>query len=175
MRRGEVLTLKWVDLNFDQKLVRVTHTKNHRIRYIPMNSKMEKLLESMKPKATTWEMTPYVFANAETETKFKDLSRAFEGACRRAGLEDVTFHTLRHTFASRLAQAGVPLNTVRELLGHGDMTVTMRYAHLAPNNLREAVQVLVKEASDAEKRTRSVQACGSDAATSRAERKSLGS
>ncbi len=158
MRRGEVLTMKWADLNFDQKLVRVTHTKNHRIRYIPMNSKLEKLLDAMKPEATTWEKTPYVFANEDTETKFKDLSRAFEGACRRSGLEDVTFHTLRHTFASRLAQAGVPLNTVRELLGHGDMTVTMRYAHLAPNNLREAVQVLVKEASNMEKRTRSVQA-----------------
>jgi len=160
MRRGEVLTVKWADLDFGQKLVRVSHTKNHRTRYIPMNSKLEKLLESIKPEATTWERSPYVFANMETETKFKDLSRAFEGACRRAGLEDVTFHTLRHTFASRLAQGNVPLNTIRELLGHGDMTVTMRYAHLAPNNLREAVQVLVKEASDAEKRTRSVQAGG---------------
>lgn len=156
-RRGEVLTLKWADLDFGQKLVRVTHTKNHRTRYIPMNSKLEKLLESIKPEATTWEKSAYVFANAETETKFKDLSRAFEGACRRAGLEDVTFHTLRHSFASRLAQAGVPLNTIRELLGHGDMTVTMRYAHLAPNNLREAVQVLVEGACDREMRTRSVQ------------------
>jgi integrase len=160
MRRGEVLTMKWADLDFGQKLVRVTHTKNHRIRYIPMNSRLEKLLDSMKPEATTWEKSPYVFSNLETETKFKDLSRAFEGTARRSGLEDVTFHTLRHTFASRLAQAGVPLNTVRELLGHGDMTVTMRYAHLAPNNLREAVQVLVKEASKEKKRTRSVQARG---------------
>jgi site-specific recombinase XerD len=106
------------------------------------------------------EMKARLLCKEESETKFKDLSRAFEGACRRAGLEDVTFHTLRHSFASRLSQAGVPLKTVRELLEHGDMTVTMRYAHLAPNNLMEAVQVLVKGASNADKRTRSVQARG---------------
>jgi site-specific recombinase XerD len=56
-------------------------------------------------------------------------------------------------FGSRLAQAGVPLNNIRELLGHGDMKVTMRYAHLAPNNLREAVEAL-------ENRTRIVQKHG---------------
>ena len=49
------MTLKWADLDFGQKLVRVTHTKNHRIRYIPMNSQLEKLLDSIKPEATTWE------------------------------------------------------------------------------------------------------------------------
>jgi integrase len=90
--------------------------------------------------------------------RYKDLSRAMARVCTQAGLEDVTFHTLRHTFASRLAQAGMPLNTIRELLGHGDMKVTMRYAHLAPNNLREAVETL-------ENRTPVVQSGGAVRAT----------
>jgi integrase len=160
MRRGEVLTLKWADLDFEQNLVRVVHTKNHHIRYIPMNTRLKNLLESIKPELTTWEETPFVFWNVQTENAFKNLSKAVKSACNRAGLQEVTFHTLRHTFASRLAQAKVPINVIRELLGHGDMQVTMRYAHLAPSNLREAVQLLVKEGFKAEKRTRSVQARG---------------
>lgn len=154
MRKGEVLGLKWPDLDFEQRLVRAAHTKNHRVRYIPMNAQLIEILHSVLPFVGEEGTSPYVFTNPETGTRYKDLSRPFEQTCRKAGIEDVTFHTLRHTFASRLAQAGVPLNTVRELLGHGDMGVTMRYAHLAPNNLREAVELLV----GVPMRTRSVQA-----------------
>jgi integrase len=142
MRKGELLRLKWADLDFDQRILRVAHTKNHKVRYIPMNRSLVELLGAISPFVGPRGQSPYVFTNAETGGRYKDLSRVTEKICRKAGLDDVTFHTLRHTFASRQAQAGIPLNTIRELLGHGDMKVTMRYAHLAPNNLREAVEAL---------------------------------
>jgi len=142
MRKGELLRLKWADLDFEQRLVRASHTKNHRVRYIPMNQKLYTLLQSIDHFSGPKGPSPYVFTNPETGSRYKALNGTFERTCERAGFDDVTFHTLRHTFASRLAQAGIPLNTIRELLGHGDMKVTMRYAHLAPNNLREAVETL---------------------------------
>jgi len=74
-----------------------------------------------------------------------------------AGLGDVTFHTLRHTFASRLVQGEATMKALQELLGHGSMQMTMRYAHLAPNNLRDAVEILTRTEAPDKNRTRIVQ------------------
>ena len=63
-------------------------------------------------------------------------------AARRAGLKDVSLHTLRHTFISRLVQAGRPLPEVAALAGHRDIKMTLRYAHLAPDHLRDGIATL---------------------------------
>ena len=70
------------------------------------------------------------------------LTRRFTRLIRRLGLKDLTFHDLRHDAASTLAMAGVPLRTVAEILGHRDMQMTTRYAHLSPQHLREAIKAL---------------------------------
>jgi integrase len=75
-----------------------------------------------------------------------DIKKAWARALRIAGIREFRFHDLRHTFASRLVQGGVPIKAVQELLGHADIKMTMRYAHLAPHNLRDAVSVLSKKA-----------------------------
>jgi integrase len=73
---------------------------------------------------------------------YQDISTAFATAVRRAEIVDFTFHDLRHTFASRLIMAGVDLTTVKELMGHKHIAMTLRYAHLAPGHTRFAIAVL---------------------------------
>jgi integrase len=70
------------------------------------------------------------------------VDRAFHGALRRAGIENFTFHDLRHTFASHLVMRGASLKEVQELLGHKTMTMTLRYTHLAEENKKRAVGLL---------------------------------
>ena len=74
----------------------------------------------------------------------KDIRTAFTNACKRAEIKNVTFHTLRHTFATRLVLAGVDLATVSKLLGHSSIQMTMRYAHPTPEALKNAVSKLNK-------------------------------
>ena len=72
----------------------------------------------------------------------RNLLRAYYDARKKAGLEDVRFHDLRHTFATRLVQAGVDLYTVAKLLGHKDIRMTQRYAHHNSESLRHGVDIL---------------------------------
>jgi integrase len=150
MRKGELLSLTWGDIDFDQRLVRVRaeNSKTHKTRYIPMNDTLYATLKEIAPSSDAWGAALPVFAHSESDTQRKGPRRgvrtAFEAACRRADVTDLHFHDLRHTFASRLVQAGVALNRVGELLGHSTLQVTMRYAHLAPANLVDAVKLLDK-------------------------------
>jgi integrase len=82
---------------------------------------------------------PYVFYNQITGDRFRDLKAGFKMACRQAGLEGITWHTLRHTFASGLIRSGTDIVTVKELLGHSTIVVTMRYAHTNDETKTRAV------------------------------------
>jgi integrase len=84
----------------------------------------------------------YVFYDPKTGKAYQDLKKSFHVACRRAGIKDFRFHDLRHTFVSHLVMAGVDITTVKELLGHKTLTMTLRYAHLAPSHKVKAVNIL---------------------------------
>jgi len=84
----------------------------------------------------------YVFYNPETGDRFKDLWLGLKKACRKAGLEGVNWHTFRHTFATRLNHSGADIVTVKALLGHSDVKVTMRYAHTSRAAKAKAVRSL---------------------------------
>jgi integrase len=73
---------------------------------------------------------------------YGDIKKSFASAVKRAKIHDFKFHDLRHTFASHLVMAGVDITTVKELLGHKDIKMTLRYAHLAPSHKVKAVDVL---------------------------------
>ena len=78
----------------------------------------------------------------KTGKPLTDIKKGFHTALRRAGIHDFRFHDLRHTFASQLVMAGIDITSVKELLGHKSLTMTMRYSHLSPGHKRKAVHVL---------------------------------
>jgi integrase len=108
-----------------------------------MTSRLTATLKSIRihgdPKAP-------VYRNSEGHP-YRDISTAFNEAVKRAGITDFTFHDLRHTFASRLIMRGVDLTTVKELMGHKHINMTLRYAHLAPGCKRSAIAVLDQTAN----------------------------
>ena len=137
VRRGELLGLKWRDLDFNQGLIHLLVTKNGKQREVPMNEQVRQALLSIRkhPKC------PYVFVKRNGEP-LKDVRRGFTAALKGAGIKDFRFHDLRHTFASQLAMSGVDLNTIRELLGHSDLKTTLIYAHLSKDHKLRAVKLL---------------------------------
>jgi site-specific recombinase XerD len=83
-----------------------------------------------------------VFFDSASGKPYGDIKRSFKTALKRAGIKDFHFHDLRHTFASHLVMAGVDITTVSRLLGHKSLTMTLRYSHLAPSHMTNAVSVL---------------------------------
>ena len=139
MRDGEQRNLKWEDVHFDENAIVVRNTKSRRDRRIPMSATLRSALQGMK----RVKGSPYVFSNPDTRTKYDRFNNhPWRNLLARCGITKFRWHDLRHTFGSRLAQAGVPIAVIKELLGHGNIQVTTRYAHVAPSNLDEAVRAL---------------------------------
>jgi len=143
LRFGEITNLTWADIGPDTITVRDPKNKQNRI--VPMPQVVQKLFRAKKP----GEPNELVFKNRNGE-KFKWVPDGFKLAVKALGLNDgivdpryrICFHSLRHTYGSWLVQSGVPLYTVKELLGHRTLAVTERYSHLAQENLREGIKVL---------------------------------
>ena len=138
MRKGEIFNLKWQDINFELRLIHVSDSKNNEARDIPINEVLYETLKALKDKAE--EGQDYIFINPKTNKPYDNVKRSFKTALKKADIEDFTFHDLRHTFASHLVMNGVDLMTVKELLGHKDIKMTMRYSHLSPDHKRMAVK-----------------------------------
>lgn len=142
MRRSELFNLEWSDIDFRNRAITVNnkedwHTKNYEPRTIPMNDFLYGILIKLPHHISS----SYVFFKPDG-SRFRDIGARFKRVLKRAGLPDIRFHDLRHTFASHLVMAGVDLPTVQKLLGHRDIKTTMRYAHLASDHLRSAVERL---------------------------------
>ena len=145
MRRGEILSLRWDQVNLAQRTLMLTHTKNGEIRGVPLNSPVVAILRDLlRERVRRGSGSPYVFVNPLTGDQWQDLGRTFENAVRRAGIQDFTFHDLRHTAASWLVMSGVDILTVASILGHKDIRMTQRYSHLSPQHRLHAVEVLGK-------------------------------
>ncbi len=136
MRRGEIFNLKWFDVDFKRQFVQVKESKTGKSRAIPMNNKIVSLLKSL-PK-----QSEYVFTSPKTNGKLDNVKRSLSRAFTNAGIKDFHFHDFRHTFATRLVDAGVNIAVVAELCGHSDIRMTKRYAHATEAAKREAVAIL---------------------------------
>lgn len=139
LRRGELLALEWRSVNFGTCVLTVEagNAKSSKARHVPLNIEALEVLTRWRRQSTG----ALVFPGAEGE-RMGHVNTSWEALTAAAKLVDFRFHDLRHSFASRLVMAGVDLNTVRELLGHADLKMTLRYAHLAPKKLADAVALL---------------------------------
>lgn len=143
LRRGELLKLKWENVHFDQRNLTVIAetSKTGKTRHIPLNDEAVGVLKQWKEQPGV-KSPYYVFAGLDG-LPLKAMRTSWEGVLDEAEIVNFRWHDLRHTFASKLVMAGVDLNTVRELLGHSDYKMTLRYAHLAPEHKALAVAKLV--------------------------------
>jgi integrase len=145
MRKGEILGLTWDRVDFSNGFILLDKTKNGERREVPINQTLREtlleLFQGTKERPRRIDI-PFVFYDPANGKAYKDVKRSFHSACRRAKITDFRFHDLRHCFASHLVMAGQDITTVKELLGHKTLTMTLRYAHLAPSHKVKAVEVL---------------------------------
>jgi integrase len=176
MRKGEILSLKWDNVDLKHGFILLDKTKNGERREIPINSTLRSALQGLRKRIDI----PYVFCDPVTGKPYRDVKRSFGTALKKVeiqkcldcdyqkprvktkedaetcpkccvrmavlkGIQDFHFHDLRHTFASHLVMAGVDLTTVSRLLGHKDIKMTLRYSHLAPAHMVNAVNILDKK------------------------------
>lgn len=140
MRRSEQFTLDWLQTDLRAQRVHLLRTKNGADRTIPLNSVA---LQALKRQHAISGESDRVFVTEDGKPFIrKAIRRWFDEALAKAKIRDFTWHCLRHTFCSRLVMAGVPLKTVQELMGHKTIQMTARYAHLAPEYLRNAVEMI---------------------------------
>ena len=138
MRRGEILSLQWNSVDLKHGFILLGKTKNGDRREIPINETLRNTFKALPRRLDI----PYVFYDQKTGKPYNDIGTAFNRACKKAEINDFHFHDLRHTFASHLVMAGVDITTVKELLGHKTLTMTLRYAHLAPSHKVKAIDIL---------------------------------
>ena len=144
LRTSDIFNLQWMEVDIEQKRLKKIVKKSERPLSLPLNDTAFEIVETRR----AVRQGPYVFYNPMTGGTFKDVRGALAAAVKRAGLEKVTWHMFRHTFASRLTRDGVDIVTVKELLGHSNITTTMRYAHSNDDAKRRAVQRLSRLAND---------------------------
>jgi excisionase family DNA binding protein len=145
MRRGEVLGLRWGQVDFKKSQIKVEKTKSGRIRLIPMGERLRDELLKLRAENPSAE---FVFLYPPTKRPIQDVKKAFRSATCKAGTKGLRFHDLRHTYASRLVANGVDIITVRDLLGHHSVEVTQRYTHSNEAQKRLAVETLEEEPKD---------------------------
>ena len=143
LRAGEIFSLIWGDINFNEKTIFIRDPKNKRNRFAIMTQEVEDMLTS-RERGKNDEL---LFTNSKGN-KLKETPEMFRKIIAEIGLNNgvndrrqkVVFHTLRHSYASWLVQNGVDLYTVKKLMGHSTLAMTERYAHLAKENLKNAVK-----------------------------------
>ena len=147
LRIGELLALRWANLNLSNSMMRVRFSdwqgivgtpKSGKVRDVPLNTRAHQAL------LDTRHVGELVFCHDDGQAyTYRQANYGLEMVCRGTKLQGTQWHTLRHTFASHLAMRGVSLRAIQELLGHSSQAMTERYAHLSPHVARDAVMALI--------------------------------
>jgi integrase len=147
LRQSELLGLRWRDVDWAAQRIRVRNTfvrGEHSTdgksdlstrRSVPMTDRLAGQLDRWSQRTEYRADGELVFAHSQTGSPLdrSKVTKRFKAACRAAGVREIKFHDLRHTFATRLAASGQPLRTIQEFLGHADSKTTQIYAHYAPS------------------------------------------
>jgi len=149
LRQGELIGLRWCDVDWTAGRVRVAESytrgafdtpKSHRGRSVPMSDQLAGELERHFQRSRWRDERDLVFAHPLSGGVLdaSKLRKRFRAAVARAGVEDLTFHELRHTFGTRMSAAGAPLRSIQAWMGHADASTTEIYSHYAPDPAGEA-------------------------------------
>ena len=154
-RAGELYSLKANDVNFATGFLTIRKSKNHNARNIPMPQiVIDMLKQRLESLQITGEAPIFQDTDGGELYEVPDCYQKIADELFNQGIKDrqqrAVFHTLRHTYASWLVMSGVDLYTVKELMGHKTLAMTMRYAHLAPNKFKAAIAALNQSAADNE-------------------------
>lgn len=159
LRLGELLALKWQNIDFKNKILKISLTiskclENHKqislettpktnssIREIPLTAGLIKILKELKT-----ESCEYVISNKNGQkVDYRTYQKSFENLLKRLNIKHYGFHSLRHTFATRLLENGVDIKTISELMGHSSPTITLnRYVHTNMQNKLKAMEKISK-------------------------------
>lgn len=141
MRKGEILNLKWEHVDLAHQIISVTHTKSKKLREVPIHPELEEVLRSL-PRRSAYVFHDRRGGRLKNEGKFRI---DFVASRSTAGLGDLTFHALRHNFASELAAKGADLRTIQEYLGHSSLMLLQRYAHVSKGIWRSTIHLLGRD------------------------------
>jgi integrase len=140
MRRGETFTLCWEDVDLSRRVITIrgSSSKSGNTRHIPLTSESVSVLNLWR---SSREVSNLVFPS-DDGGEFGSMKTAWANLMKKARIQNFRWHDMRHHFASQLVMAGVDLNTVRELLGHQSLEMTLRYAHLSEDHKTAAIAKL---------------------------------
>lgn len=132
-RKSEVLESRWQDIDWENGYLVIWRNKSNRVHRIPLSQKAKEILYALPHDSE------YIFSNPHTHLPYKNFYKTWQNVCKKAGLEGLRIHDLRHSFASLLVNAGKNLYEVQKILGHSDHRSTQRYAHLHKDKIAEHV------------------------------------
>ena len=136
MRKGEILNLKWDNIDFNFNIIEILKSKSGKSRKIPLSNKLkEELIKIPRD-------SEYIFINKNTKEPYKDIKNSFHTALKKAHIENFRFHDLRHTVATRIIANGQPIPVAQARLGHARIETTMRYNHIIPTQTKQAIDIL---------------------------------
>jgi integrase len=135
-RLNEILSSRWVQLDRKSSTLRIAaeDSKNRRIRHIQLNSTSMNIINNLDTEGKY----EYLFINHKTGQRFRSIHKVWDKFRKKAELHNFRLHDLRHTHASMLANAGVSIYTIQNVLSHSDPSTTQKYAHLSKKTLQDA-------------------------------------